>query len=151
MRDQPTVVFEFEPIGWILYNKFIQRALANDASNHGNYLNSVESAFHYLVCSANLQPKCALCLFVFSDGKPSDKSMEHGRLLKKCELPEFPVTLYNIVRHNASLLKDRLTFSCFGFGKESEFEVMKEMVGIAKACGVVNTEFANSYLDSGDH
>ena len=150
MRDRPTVVFEAEPIGWNLYNLFVERALANDASNHGNYLQSVESAFHHLLRSANLQPKCGLCLFVFSDGRPSDTWMEHGRFLKRSEISEFPSNLYDIVRHNASLLSKRLTFSCFGFGKESEFEVMKEMVAIAKACDC-KTEFANSYLDSGVH
>ena len=150
MRDQPTVVFELEPVGWNLYNRFIERALANDASNHGNYLKSVERAFHYLVRSANQQEKCALCLFIFSDGRPSDTWMEHGRFLKRHETSEFPLNLYTIVGHNASLLSKRLTFSCFGFGKESEFEVMKEMVVIAKECGAENTEFANSYLDSSE-
>ena len=141
MKDRPIVMFEAEPISWNLYNRFIERALANDASNHGNYFVSIASAFHYLVSSANQQPKCALCLFIFSDGKPSDYTTG---------LAEFPSNLYDIVRHNASLLSQRLTFSCYGFGKESEFEVLNEMVTIAKACGAVKSEFANSYLDPGD-
>jgi hypothetical protein len=141
MKDRPIVIFEAEPVSWILYNIFVQRALANDASNHGNYFVSIARAFHYLVRSANVQPKCALCFFIFSDGKPSDYTTG---------LDEFPANLYSIVIHNVSLLSQRLTFSCYGFGKESEFEVLKEMVAIAKACGAVKSEFANSYLDPGD-
>lgn len=48
MRDDPKIIFQFEPISWILHNKFVDLSEINDSSSHGNYYHSVIKAFEML-------------------------------------------------------------------------------------------------------
>jgi hypothetical protein len=146
MRDVPTVVFEREPITWILYNTIVVLANRNDTRNHGNYYRSLSKAFEILDDHSKLQPKCALGLFFFSDGRPSDHVLyDHN---------EFPENLYEIVRENCRRLAItahnngvKFLFKGFGFGKSNlEFVVMQQMLLWAKTFGC-ETEFGHSYTN----
>jgi hypothetical protein len=141
MRGQPTVVFESEPVSWVLFNTFVMLAEKKDTRDHGNYYESLCEAFSILDRSRYLS-KCALCLFFFSDGKPSDfgtnRSSTYDEILSQ---------IYDLVSLECSIYKDRLTFTSFGFGKnESEFDIMQGIVCCAKTAGA-NATFAYSYLD----
>eukprot|EP01041_Mallomonas_annulata_P009129 gene9129-18910_t len=139
MRDGATIVFEKEPVSWILYNKFVALAVNNGASSHGNYFPSIKLAFQILLQHST---NCALCLYFFSDGRPSDRKYSPYA----ADLG-FPYNLYDVVGEGSALLKERLTFWSFGFGQaKGDFEVMKQMINIASTFGV-KTQFSTSYHD----
>jgi hypothetical protein len=143
MRSQPTIVFEAEPISWILYNKFVKLADQKDSRDHGNYYPSLMEAFRVLRLSKSL-PKCALSLFFFSDGRPSDFTTN-----KEFTKDEMCQKIYQLVYKECILYKERLTFGSFGFGKEeTDFEFMQTIRDAAKIAGSKAT-FNYSYRDDG--
>eukprot|EP01035_Chromulina_nebulosa_P026959 gene26959-35373_t len=147
MRSGATVVFEREPISWQLYNRFCSLREEQLTKQHGNYYPSFQSAFSIL--RAHLSDlNCALCIFFFSDGAPSDFSTS-----SKLYLPEeyhFPNNLNSLVRNECSLYRSRLTLTAFGFGKSStNFSVMQSMIDIARQEGV-KASFGQSAFDPSD-
>jgi hypothetical protein len=48
MWGQPTVVFEREPVSWVLFNIFVMLAEKKDTRDHGNYYESLYEAFNTL-------------------------------------------------------------------------------------------------------
>jgi hypothetical protein len=70
MRDIPTIVFQHEPLSWILFNKFYDLWENDGAKSHGNYLPAITLALKIL--DLNTSNQCALSLYFLSDGKPSD-------------------------------------------------------------------------------
>ena len=102
MRDSYTVVFQREPVSWLLYNKIVQLANLNGAKSHGNYFDSIELAFQMLTCPS-LDAKCSLCLFFFSDGRPSDGFEVGGRInphKANADSQQIFTTLSNLVAVN---------------------------------------------------
>jgi hypothetical protein len=72
IRDVPTILFEYQPISWHLFNTFVELSEQKNARSHGNYTPAILTAFQHLQKTANEQ--CALTLFFLTDGKPSDLS-----------------------------------------------------------------------------
>jgi hypothetical protein len=125
MRDYATIEFYQEPISWLVYNKFVQLAERKDCRGHGNYESAVVEAFGIL--DRHVHDKVALCLFFFSDGRPSDPST--GAI-------GFPSNMLNLIRAKCGEFGDRLTFSTFGFGSNAaEFDILYDMVRNAKLAG----------------
>ena len=144
MRNEATIVFEREPISWQLYNRFCSLRDQQDTKQHGNYYPSFASAFNILRAHLT-DANCALCIFFFSDGAPSDLSTS-SRLC----LPEeyrFPNNLNSLVRSECSQYRSRLTLTASGFGKSStNFSVMQDLIEIAKQEGV-KASFGQSSFD----
>ena len=146
MRSNATIVFEYEPISWQLYNKFIELWDLSDTRDHGCYFSSIQTAFAMLE-RRRCSEKCALCLFFLSDGRPSDRNlkrkrpsdiyMEKGRCyLLPNETSIFPNNIIQLVRSKCTIYKDRLTFSAICFGKDSsDFDIMKNKIEVAKELG----------------
>ena len=141
MRGSPTVVFRREPMSWVLFNKFVDLADAKDAHDHGNYYPSLAQAFD-LFEEVETSKKCALAMFFFTDGKPSDYCTTYNFTPQ-----EITANIMELVLVKCNQYRDRLTFTAFGFGKcEADFELLKGISAAAKIAGAIST-FGYSYLD----
>lgn len=138
MRLEPTVVFELEPISWVLYNRIVELAACDDACSHGNYCESIQAATSLLEKYAHNDQ--ALSLFFMTDGKPSDRAT-HG--MHHCDI--FPRNLHKIIGDFSSKFKERFTFEAFGLGTNS-FEVLESMVSVAHLNGAC-AKFSNGGRD----
>ncbi|RYG98796.1 hypothetical protein EON65_51000 [archaeon] len=137
MHDAAEVVFVQEPISWVLYNKFVERAESKGTHNHGNYYPCFEHAFAFLDEHLD-QDKCALSIFFFSDGRPSDYTTGRG-------LSNFPFNLYNLISAKTASYRGRFSFFAIGFGQSGdEFSIMREMVQSAQRAGAKGM-FGSSY------
>lgn len=125
MRDSCETKIQCEPISWELYNDLVDLAGERGARSHGNYLPAFRAAFEVLSRYAHAQ--CALSLFFFSDGKPSDfsTSLYGGRF--------FLDDLRRLVLKECAAYGNRLTFTAFGYGLEAgDFEIMRQIIEFAK-------------------
>lgn len=139
MRSSATVVFEKEPLSWILYNRFVDLAERRDARDHGNYYPSFCSAFEALRQQFAINPNCGLALFFFTDGKPSDYSTSPWS--------DFPSNLLNLVASECSLYKSILTLTGFCYGSNAEeFDLVERIVQIARGYGA-QAEVSISFKD----
>ena len=140
MRDSHTVVFEKEPFSWILYNKLATLSESHSARSHGVYFDSFTKAFDILYESSE-HAKCGLSLIVFSDGKPSDISLN--------PYSGFPANLYQLIDDNCSYFGNRFTFVVSGFGRKvDEFSLMESLISRAKTFGVKEASFTRGSLDT---
>lgn len=135
MRDTPTVVFEFEPVSWVLYNKFVDLAEKplKEMKSHGNYAPAMKMAMKILqVQSDNRQ--CALALFFLTDGRPSDAHPAAGARATT----NFPRVMLEEIFLCTRGMADRLTFQAVGFGTDSEsFDILTTMTDIARSAGAM--------------
>ena len=124
MRDTAEVVLECEPTDYVLYNKLVdlREWSRHRPGGHGNYEPALEKAEELL--NKNRSGSCAVCLFFFSDGRPSDAN--------KQELP-------NKMGALASRFGRRLTVTCVGMAnhQKEDFSILEKMVHEAKAYGAV--------------
>ena len=137
MRDGATIIFEREPISWIMYNKFVELAAASDnkynkgcaggCRGHGNYFESVDAALKLL--STHAHEKLGLQLHFLTDGKPSDKVTRSKRHANK-----FPNDLLRRLRNFSALYQKQFTMEVFGLGTDS-FDVLVQMVDAVNASG----------------
>jgi len=139
MRDGPTVIFEHEPITWLLYNKFVRLSQDLTAKSHGNYYPSMLLAFDKL--EKNVDSKCALSLFFLTDGKPSDEATSR--------LKDFPQNILYLVLSKSVQFNSRLTFAVVGYGMDNaRFSLLEEMADLANRCGAKGI-FLQTSLDPG--
>ena len=136
MRDQPDIVFENEPLSWILFNTFVDLSeFTKGAHHHGNYYPSLETAFGVLI-GTHIAAKCALALFFFSDGSPSDYTTAVPSK-KKIDMDK---QIKSLVEYFCKVLSTHLTFTTFGFGKSgNDFDILKMISTAAKEAGAVST------------
>ncbi|CAM9961370.1 unnamed protein product [Ectocarpus sp. 6 AP-2014] len=73
MRDSAKVVFEREPMGLVLYNKFVGLHDQNTPRSHGMFLPALNTAQGLL--KRHVHGGCALSLMFLSDGRPSDRRL----------------------------------------------------------------------------
>jgi Alpha-kinase family len=142
MRGEATTVFEREPLSWILFNRLVDLAELKDAHDHGNYLPALFEAFSKLSSPLNSNDNCALCLTIFSDGKPSDFCTYRG-----WTRGEILLAMESVINMNCLLYGDRLTFTAVGYGKsEADFDTLKMIVEAARRAGA-KSNFGYSYED----
>ena len=139
MRDDATIIFEREPLSWIVYNAFVDRASVSDkrfgdCKGHGNYLPTVASALALL--EKNAHEKLAMTLYFMTDGKPSDFSTSYDG---------FPSNMLSLLSDFSKRYHDRFTFEAFGLGSDN-FTILESMVDIVKAAGAVG-KFGNGGRD----
>ncbi|KAL7562585.1 hypothetical protein ACA910_014181 [Epithemia clementina (nom. ined.)] len=126
MRDTAQVVLECEPMNYVLYNKLVDlREWTNQRpGGHGNYAPALEKA--ELLLNKNSVGSCAVALFFFSDGRPSDAN--------KHELPAKMGAL-------ASRFGRRLIVTCVGMANHQteDFTILQQMANEAMAYGAIAT------------
>lgn len=136
--DGAKVVFEREPVSWVLYNKLLARRDSRGFNarqqaqmidiwrGDSNYLPALKSAERLL--SIDAHETCALSLFFISDGAPSDSKLlgltpqaAIGRMTKAVE-------------DLATRFDDRLSLTMVGFGNSSQdFQTLESMVAAFNA------------------
>ena len=133
MRDDAQIVFKKEPMSWVFYNKFVDRAKTSKPSSHGSYIPSLDKAMEAL--KENDHKHLALFLFFLSDGHPSDFWLSQNAgdypLVSKLDV-------YTRASAIGSHFQERLTFGMVGFGNPSDdLTVLKGMASNLKVCGAV--------------
>jgi Mg-chelatase subunit ChlD len=135
MRDTAEVVIRHEPTDWVLYNKIVDMRewTTLKPEGHGYYLPALQQVHSLL--RINDLGSCALSVFFFSDGKPSEPCSATSNIVK---------TTGDI----ASRFGRRLTLCCVGMASRNEdFTVLEDMVKEAKAFGAV-ASFNRPSLDA---
>lgn len=129
MKDSAHVIFRREPMGLVLYNKFVG---LHDDDCAGSYLPALAQADELLQDQAH--GGCALSLLFLSDGKPSDY----------CTLPWYlrsshENTLNKIIERVstiAAIFGQQLSVSTLGFASGSaDFSVLEAMAKAARDAG----------------
>lgn len=126
MGEQGHTAIKLAPTTWQLYNKIVDQYNNRNlmAKGHGFYIPSLKIAQKILTC--NKSSSCALSLIFMSDGRPSDLSSKDSIL--------------ESVEALGKQFGRRLNFTAVGIGNHSsEFEMLKNMVDIAKDFGVQST------------
>ena len=78
MNDDGTMLYEREPLDWILFNKLLHRQTCARPRSHGNYVGSLRLAQQHTekekarLGDIGLQNLPLFALVFLSDGKPSD-------------------------------------------------------------------------------
>ena len=128
MQDDAEVIFEKEPISWVLYNKIVDRAKISKPRSHGNYYPSLLLAYK-LLCK-NDHENLALSLLFLSDGRPSDRTTSCQRITNN--------TIYQLTSLIGERFGKRLSFGMAGFGSPGEdFRVLKMMALRLKSEGCI--------------
>ncbi len=111
------VLIEKKPHNWLLFNNVIDLLRTQEPHFDGNYMPALDEA-ESLLCS-NTCGSCALTLFFFSDGKPSD------------HLPRgnggYKAFIGNRIESLSSRFGRRLTVMTVGFADSEDFSVLKDM------------------------
>ena len=123
MQERSRILCRFLPMGWPLYNSFLNCREWSQAKpvGPGNYLPALDMAESLL--DVNPHGSCSLSLLFFSDGKPSDKG-------------EFVERMGKI----GAKYGRRLTVSCIGMADEKEdFSMLECMATEAENYGALAT------------
>lgn len=142
MNDTGTVVYDREPLDWLLFNELLQRQQSSKPRSHGNYASSIRLAADHIIREKEKfgdidhEDLPHFALVILSDGKPSDKEQE------QCQ--ERIMLMYKL----AQFLKGKLNVCCMGLGASgSDFVEMEKLVTAAKMCGA-NADFTHAGLSA---
>jgi hypothetical protein len=125
MNDEATLVFEDQPIDWLLFNRLLELRKTSRPRSHGNYIPALDSAEELLL--SNTSGRCGLLLLFLSDGKPSDRV--HGG--SQSVLEKHISMTSERIGVMASQFGRRLTVGTIGLGVNvHEFAVLKTMAQI---------------------
>ncbi|CAM9472532.1 unnamed protein product [Choristocarpus tenellus] len=125
MDHEGHVLFEREPMGLVLYNKFVDLHHSSLPASHGNYLPALDEAERLL--KRRCHCSCALCLLFLSDGRPSDKRIKRR---------ELEAAMAGRVQALASIFGQQLTVGTVGFAaKDSDFSILRAMAKAAREAG----------------
>jgi len=142
MRDGATIVFEREPVSWIMYNKFVELAAASDnkfakgsangCRGNGNYFDSVCTALSLL--STHVHEKLSLTLHFLTDGMPSDKATRGKVRGGQDAVNAFPEDMLGLLKDFIALHEKQFTMEVFALGTASH-HVLEMMVDAVNASG----------------
>lgn len=131
MHDSVEVVFDREPMGLVLYNKFVDMHSMVRPRSHGNFLPSLTKA-EELFREDDSSGSSALCLLFLSDGRPSDNATGVFNGTNMATERE----ISNRISRLAAKYRRRLTVSTVGFaGKKQNFSVLEAMAAAARDAG----------------
>lgn len=123
MRDSAEVVFEREPMGLVLYNKFVGLHDQNTPRSHGMFLPALHAAQRLL--KRHVHGGCGLSFMFLSDGRPSDRRLSSPTR-----------TIADQVRSLAEVYGQQLSVSTLGFAnRQQDFSVLEAMADAAQAAG----------------
>ena len=141
MNDESSVLFDREPMDWILFNKILEMQETSRPYSHGNYCPAfrcveriIKTEYNSAACAGMDIYDIPLYPVVFlSDGKPSDPKASAKKERNAC------------VRSIARLVRSKLSLFCIGLGNcESDFGSLKGLVAVAKSEGAEATfEFSS--------
>ena len=117
------VLIDKKPHDWLLFNSTIDLLRVQEPHFDGNYMPALDEAENLL--TSNTYGSCALTLFFFSDGRPSDhlpRGMELG----------YKQFIGERIESLASRFGRRLTVMTVGFADFEDFSVLKDMSKRAK-------------------
>lgn len=141
MYDYAQVAFEREPMGLVLYCKFVDLHDNGTPRSHGNFLPALASAESLLKSQSH--GGCALALLFLSDGKPSDQtgswcSTGHPREdMIACQVTAL-----------SEIFGEQLSVSTLGFAsRDQDFCVLERMAKAARDGGAKG-EFHRPELSS---
>lgn len=129
MRDSATVVFDREPVGLVLYNKFVSLHYRGTSHSKRNYLPALDKAEELLLLQRH--PGCALSFVFLSDGQPQDPI---GGEVKDFQAVQFLLghRVYNL----AKKFGRQLSFSALGFARQPrDLSVLRGMATAANQAG----------------
>ena len=115
MRVESKVLFECEPMDWILFNKMIDLASSAKPGGAGNYLPALDATERLLDKLSH--GGCALLVVFLSDGRPSDRVPR-----KEANGPGDPdarlsQVMQSQVHNITSKIGRRLNFGCIAFAE----------------------------------
>ncbi|CAB1117393.1 unnamed protein product [Ectocarpus sp. CCAP 1310/34] len=133
MRGSAYVAVEREPMGLMLYNKFVSLHDTGAPQFHGNFLPALDIAEELL--KSQTHGECALSLLFLSDGRPSDYSYANHVGITT-SYPEVIETIVGRVRNLAEVFGEQLSVVTLGFaGPEQDFTVLESMAEAARDAG----------------
>lgn len=131
MRDVGEVVFEREPMGIVLYNRFVDLHDESTPRSHGNYLPALDTVEDVIKNGAHSW--CALSLLFLSDGRPSDHSTSFADGSSYDDVVDL---ITDRVIDLAGLYGQQLSVSTMGFAsRDQDFAVLEAMAGAARDAG----------------
>jgi hypothetical protein len=144
MNDVGTLVFDREPMDWILFNKILERQMTAKPRSHGNYNMSLQMAKMLIereietMKDLDLEDLPSFAIIFLSDGKPSDTIGEANE--------ERHLLLHDLCEK----LQSNLAFHAIGLGSsDSDFGTLESMVSTVKKSGVEGT-FSFAQLSCAD-
>lgn len=143
MRDVGEVVFEREPMGVVLYNKFVDLHDYSTPRSHGNYLPALDTVEDLITSGSH--GWCALSLLFLSDGRPSDHSTS---FVDGSSFEDVVDLITDRVSALAERYGQQLSVSMMGFaGPDQDFSVLEAMAVAARDAGAQG-EFHQPELSS---
>lgn len=128
IRDSSEVAFELEPMGLVLYNKFVDLHYNGMPGYHGNFLPALTLAESLL--NRQCHSECALSLLFLSDGKPSDQTDVYPHWIRCEDLIEQRVASLS------GVFGRQLSVSTLGFAsRDQDFSVLENMAKAARRAG----------------
>lgn len=141
MHDKGEVAFEREPMGLVLYNKFVDLHNNGVPRSHGNFLPALELAQSLL--EGQCHGSCAMSLLFLSDGKPSDQT----EMVYSLGLPR-EEAIAGRITSLAESFGQQLSVSTLGFAnRDQDFSVLEKMAKAAQDAGA-SGEFHRPELSS---
>ena len=130
MNDNATIIYEKEPLDWLLFNKLLKRQSEAKPRSHGNYGPSILQARQFIKRELNKlegidhEDLPGFALILLSDGKPSDnEAYEKIERISEIDLL-------------STELKDKFTFLGMGIGADgSDFTEIKKLSRAAETHG----------------
>ena len=127
MRNDSRVLFECEPMDWILFNKIIDLASSAKPGGAGNYLPALDATERLLGKFSH--GGCALLVAFLSDGRPSDHppkgtKLKRDRAMVVDERNDLGCQEWNALGCDArlsALMQDRVFGMACEFGKRLNF------------------------------
>jgi Alpha-kinase family len=134
MNDTGTLIYDRQPMDWILFNKLLDRQNLAKPKSHGNYFYSLEAACDLinreLQTADDLDPEDlpSYALIFLSDGKPSDHEMP------------WPQMQQDVLSGMVDKLKSNFSFHAIGLGHaESDFRALQLLASTVKQHGGTGT------------
>ena len=126
MSTEADVLFQHEPVDWMLYNKLLDLRQRTAPKHHGNYLPALDTAESLLMETSS--DACALSLMFLSDGKPSDKVPSGCASTRSKQQVQCNARVAEL----SSRFGRRLSFVTIGLaGPEEDFAVLESMANTA--------------------
>ena len=130
MNDTATIIFDMEPLDWILFNKILMRQTGAKPRSHGNYGPAILEAKNVILREQHRlegieeEDLPGFALILLSDGKPSDIK---GRQR---------IDGNSVISCLSDGLKDKFTFFGMGIGANgSDFSELKILSSTAESHG----------------
>ena len=148
MAETPEVIIHREPMGLILYNKFVGLHDRVRPRSHGNFIPALDAAQELLV--GHVTSGCALALLFLSDGKPSDPCSWRVSERKYNSQEKTTHELTESVRTLAGMFKQQLSVVTVGFAhSEQDFSVLEAMAEAALENGAQGSFYRSKLSPEG--